>query len=228
MEVVGKMALREVKVQSFRDISFTVVKGIMHPEYSYFTFEGEESEFKNKYWNIQAGDVVFDIGASYGGYTLPAGIQGAYVYSFEPERSVFLDLYTNIFLNHCQGNCFAFDNGFWSCLDTIDMKDYAPHWPKECITGKYRMDTIDNFICQKNIEKLTWIKIDVEGAEEHVVQGGLQSIKKYAPKLIIECHVFLDNQLVEKIKSKLLSVCPDYKFEEISRPPCTMLYAEKR
>ena len=59
-----------------------------HPEYSYFTFEGEERDFRDVYWDVKDGDVVFDVGASYGTYTLSARAMGATVYSFEPEKII--------------------------------------------------------------------------------------------------------------------------------------------
>jgi len=50
--------------------------------------------------------------------------------------------------------------------------------------------TLDAF-CEKNsIKKIDFIKIDVEGHELMVLQGGLNSIQKYRPILKIELNLF--------------------------------------
>jgi hypothetical protein len=47
---------------------------------------------------------------------------------------------------------------------------------------------------EKNLEKIDFIKIDVEGYEIEVLKGGIESIKKFRPILGISLH----NQLFEK------------------------------
>lgn len=215
----------EIKEQEFKTKKFKVVKGLMHPDYSYFTFDEEEKGFRDKYWNIKNGDVVFDIGASYGSYSLTACVSGAQVYSFEPEPAVFAGLIDNIRVNNWLDEITAFNYGFWSSEKEIDMSTYAPHWPKHTITKKYIMNTLDQFIIDNNINKIDWIKIDVEGAEEEVLKGGIELIKKFSPNIIIECHNFLDKNLSRKVKN-LLSSLRNYIFEEVNREPCVMIIAK--
>lgn len=205
----------------FNNKEFLIQQGSTHPEYSYFTFEKEESDFRDKYWKISSGDTVLDIGSSYGAYALTACAMGARVYAFEPEKTVFVDLEKNIELNNWKNKCFPYNIGFWDKESSVNMKSYAPHWPEFSITSDYDMTTLDKFVEDKNINKIDWIKIDVEGAEEKVILGGLNTLKKFKPKLIVECHVFLDKNLKDKI-TKLLNYL-DYQLEEVSRDPCIML-----
>lgn len=214
----------DTKRQYFNDNQFEIIKGSTHPDYSYFTFDSEEVELRNKYWKIKSGDVVFDAGASYGSYALTARAMGAIVYAFEPEKTIYRDLVSNIEINNWQDKCFAFNIGLWSYETTIDMKTYAPHWPKFSISEDYNMKTLDQLSKMNLIERLDWLKIDVEGAEEHVIKGGIITINRFRPKLFIECHVFLDPNIVSNIKQMILSL-GNYEFEEILRDPCVMLYA---
>lgn len=223
MSVVEIKTYREGKAQSFKGKEFKVIKGQTHPEYSYSTFEQEEYEFRNKYWDIKADDVVMDVGASYGAYSMSACVMGATVFAIEPEKTVFDDLVHNIQINNFT-KCIPINNALWSSVKSVNMKDYAPHWPANTISGNYDTKTLDQLATDFNIQRLDWVKIDVEGAEEHVILGGLKTIIKFKPKLIIECHTFLDAELKDKIK-KLLSSVADYDFEEIDRPPCVFLYA---
>lgn len=213
--------MSEIKTQYFRDKQFQVQKGSTHPEYSFATFDTEEKSFREQYWNIKENDVVFDIGASYGAYTLAACSMGAFVFSFEPEPSVYPDLVANINLNKFD-KCFHKNIGLWSATTTVDMKQYAPHWAPQTITSDYIVTTIDEIMNNNNIQKLDWIKIDVEGAEENVIHGGLMSINKFVPNMIIECHTFLNSDITKNIKT-ILTRLNKYNFEEIGRDPCIML-----
>lgn len=217
----------EIREQSFNGKIFKVIKGSQHPDYSFDTFEKEEKDFRDQYWKINNNDIVLDIGASYGSYTLSACAMGATVYAFEPEKTVYCDLIKNIEINNWQNKCFAMNIGLWDRRASIDMKSYAPHWPQYSISGDYEAETIDYIAEHYKLNKIDWIKIDVEGAEEKVIRGGLKTISKFCPKLIIECHTFLDADITNNVKKLLSSVC-DYSYEELSRPPHIMLYATKK
>lgn len=209
--------------QTFLSHEFQVVKGTTHPEYSIFTFESEERDFRDKYWQIKDRDIVFDVGCSYGTYALSACSAGATVYAFEPEPTVFKDTVVNVGVNGWENKCFVYNFGLWSSEETsIDMKGYAPHWPAQTITENYKMKTLDQIVAEKNLSKIDWIKIDTEGAEEQVVNGGKNSIKKFQPRLIIECHTFLDEKIKDRVIAQIKN-CGNYIIEEVSRPPCVML-----
>jgi FkbM family methyltransferase len=207
----------------FKGNKFIISKGSTHPEYSIFTFTGEEVDFKNKYWDIKPDDIVFDVGSSYGTYALTATAMGAKVFCFEPESTVYCDLVNNIKLNNWEQQCIAHNLALWSCSSTVDMKDYAPHWPVQTITSLYPTDTLDNIVNKNNLTTVNWIKIDVEGSEEQVLLGAQETITKFSPNMIIECHNFLDNQISNRIKEMILSYNSSYNIEEIERDPCVML-----
>jgi FkbM family methyltransferase len=216
---------KEYKTQNFKGKEFKTVRGALHPDYSFHTFELEEHDFRQKYWDIQPGDVVFDAGSSYGSYSLTACAMGATVHAFEPEINVFNDLILNVKLNEWQGKCSCYNFGLYSSETELDFKKSAPHWPQFAISSLYKMQTLDSVAGTQKISKLDWIKIDVEGAEEHVIFGGRNTIKKLHPKLIVECHTFMDKDMVLKVKS-LLSSLGRYEFEEVDRGECILLIAK--
>jgi FkbM family methyltransferase len=212
------------KVVSFKGHEFKVVRGTTHPQYSYDSFDLEEVDIREKYWNVGPGQVVVDVGASYGSYTLTACAMGAKdVYSFEPEPTVFKDLVANLNLNGWFPRpCVPFPLGLWSHQATVSMKTYAPHWPQQTITGDYEMTTLDKVHEQAKFDRLDWVKIDVEGAEIPVLAGAYDTIREFHPKMLIECHTFLDKDVLEKVAALLVPM--DYRLEEIDRPPCTTLF----
>jgi FkbM family methyltransferase len=207
-----------ISTASWRGKSFRVVTGKTHPGYSIATFD-EERDFKEAHWNIEPGQVVIDAGASYGSYTLPALAMGATVYAFEPEPSVRSDLLANVLLNNWSDRGHVIRLGLWDKSETVDLYSYAPHWPAGTITAPFEMMRLDDWIAPLKLERLDWIKMDIEGAEERAIRGGLETIEKFRPRLIIECHVFMDAELPAKIRAML----PGYAFEDVPREPCVML-----
>ena len=215
-----------VKDMTYRGRTFKVAQGSLHPEFSFYTFEEEEREIRDRYWNVEAGDVVVDVGASYGSYTLTACAMGALVYAVEPEPLVFDDLLRNLRLNDwLYTRCFAYNVGLWDSSERVDMRTYAPHWPAHTISGEYQMTTLDRLLESgaPAPSRVDWIKVDAEGAEEHVLAGALATIEKYHPRLLVECHVFLDPRIDTRIEFALKIL--GYQVERIPRDPAVMLYA---
>jgi FkbM family methyltransferase len=69
---------------------------------------------------------------------------------------------------------------------------------------QYRTISIDDFIKEKNIKKLDFIKMDVEGSELKVLQGATTSLKKYKPKLAIDSyHKYDDYYKIPKFLNEL-------------------------
>lgn len=208
------------KVIEWRGKTFQIAEGTTHPAYSLNMFE-EELEFRERYWNIAEGDTVFDVGSSYGAYALPACSSGAVVHAFEPEPSVWADLMLNVELNGWNGRFYGACCGLWSAPGSVDMKSYAPHWPAQTINGPYKMDTLDNVVRTRGVERMDWLKIDVEGAELHVIEGGKESIARLRPRIIVEVHTFLNPRLGPDAKAMLESL--GYALLEVPRDPCVML-----
>ena len=50
---------------------------------------------------------------------------------------------------------------------------------------KMKSTTIDKFVEENNIEKIDYIKMDVEGAERNILEGAIKTIRKFKPSLAI-------------------------------------------
>lgn len=68
--------------------------------------------------------------------------------------------------------------------------------------------TLDAFVEEKGIEKVDFIKADIEGAEREMLQGATRVLKDFAPKLsICTYHLPDDKEVLEKI---VLDANPKY------------------
>ena len=172
--------------------------------------------------NMKQGDIVIDIGANVGMYSLMSAVsRSARVYAFEPEASNYNILCQNIRLNnvgdrvtaYCAGNL---DYDGFSVLNIAQDRDVGPggscHTVEEeknfdltnmRVAFKQGINTVmlDTFCKQMNIIP-DHIKMDVDGLEHRVINGGVESIQK-AKTVIIELNTNLKehNDAVSKMKS---------------------------
>ena len=158
----------------------------LYGEYSY----GEADLFARL---LRAGMVAIDVGANIGCYTVTmarlVGPQGA-VIAFELHRIVYQNLCANIAL-HALANLHAINIAAGSGAGTAALPaiDYAA-------TGNFGgialTDAADGEAVQiaaldtLPLEQCHLIKIDVEGMEFDVLQGGEKTIAKHRPALYIE------------------------------------------
>ena len=162
-------------------------------------FENTEREFVQRF--LRSGDIFFDVGANTGLYTVLGAIsvrKRGRVHAFEPDPKGCDLLRKNIELNNLRNvilNPVAVSNQdgtvkFASCLDSAfsSMRENKYHqrrgsleWIEvECIT-------LDAYVEQQHLDGVDIVKIDVEGAELHVLQGSEMLLNQTpAPVLMIE------------------------------------------
>ena len=145
---------------------------------------------------LKPGMVVFDIGANIGYYTLIAAkIVGAsgLVYAFEPDPENYELLVKNIKLNGFT-NVVPIPKALSNTSGKQRMYKDGNNWgmvsfsAKNVSTKSRAFDTetatLNEF--EQTVSKLDIIKMDVEGAEGHVITGGQELLSKYAPVIFME------------------------------------------
>ena len=69
--------------------------------------------------------------------------------------------------------------------------------------------SIDDLVIKKKLSKVDFIKMDIEGAEVPALNGAINTIKKYKPKLAI-CAYHKRDDLIT-ITNLILKINPKYK-----------------
>lgn len=148
--------------------------------------------FLNK--NVKPGEVFIDIGAHIGYYTTFAMNKGLTVYAFEPNPDIFLRLKANCKLNSGDAHLFPFaisnqNKKTTLCVTPVsilcylegsfDSRDFEKKVPVQAIR-------LDDFIKEHKLDRIDWIKIDVEGHEKEVIEGMKQTLQKFRPIVLIE------------------------------------------
>jgi FkbM family methyltransferase len=161
-------------------------------------YEIEKNE--TLFWQniIKPKQYVFDIGANIGYYTLQAlarvGSEGR-VFSFEPVAATFKKLRDNINLNN-------FSNAIIEKLALLDKRDKIELYiADETSIGSSSISmhvnfsgekefadaiSLDEYVIEKNINKIDIIKIDVEGCESRVIEGMKNVMNSFKPLILIE------------------------------------------
>lgn len=143
----------------------------------------------------EKGDFVIDAGACYADTALlfahHVGALGK-VFSFEFEPGNLKTFKKNVSLNPTlEPRIQLVENPLW---DKSDLPLYyfssgpgtiVSFDPLPVTSGKVPTITIDDFVERKNIPKIDFIKMDIEGAELKALKGAINSLKKFKPKLAI-------------------------------------------
>jgi len=153
------------------------------------------NEFEEMAFVVHAlteGDLFVDIGANVGAYTvLAVSVAGARAVACEPLHASYALLLENIRLNQAQDRVVAFNVGVGGTEGTLAFtssfgpKDHvvtAQETGKREKTLKLPVRTLDSIVGDRNP---TMIKIDVEGFETEVVNGGEKVIKNDSLRAII-------------------------------------------
>lgn len=144
--------------------------------------------------------VIVDIGANVGYYTVELGKllrKGGTLLSFEPVRETYLRLEENVGLNELGSIVKLFDLGL-SNTDhqaTIFLPEESGssaaslrnlHPDEKVGSQEIKVTTLDKIFEVAQINECSLIKIDVEGGELQVIQGALNTIKKFKPIIFAE------------------------------------------
>ena len=151
---------------------------------------------------IQPGDVLYDIGANVGAYTLiaaHASEQQAVIYAFEPGYNTFPHLVDNIMYNGYNEIITPFQIAFgartilnafgYSTSDAGGAQHpgirYEGH--ESQLQHTVLTYSLDDFIRLFKLPPPTHLKIDVDGSEMDILRGATKTLEAFPPRwLLIE------------------------------------------
>jgi FkbM family methyltransferase len=179
-------------------------------------YEKEDSDMI--YRLVKDGDTIFDIGGNMGWYSI-----GLYktkknvdIHTFEPIPNTYESLVGNARINGAKIKInnfglsdrkqdltfYFYKEGSGNASAAIMNND------RENIEVKCHVDTLDNYFIEQKLEKLDFIKCDVEGAELLTFRGGIKTIEKCKPIVFTEMlrkwsakFDYHPNEIIELFKS---------------------------
>jgi FkbM family methyltransferase len=125
-------------------------------------------------------------------YSLPEGVT---IYGFEPFIEIFKNSKHRSFLEKNK-NIIIYSLGLWDKKDKLEFyKDKTDERASKIIVNKQNIKftkldvietvSIDEFVQDKDIKKIDFIKLDIEGAELNTLKGAINTLKGNRPQLAI-------------------------------------------
>lgn len=159
------------------------------------TFEEKETGFVRR--TVQKDWVCLDIGGCFGWYTVLfsklVGEAGK-VYAFEPvpdnrtclERNLAINACTNVRLIPCALGERNDHTQIFLPLDGVSGSLRAHAKLAKCKIIDVEVSTVDQVASMEGLQRLDFVKADIEGAEFLMLKGALETFSKFRPMLMLE------------------------------------------
>ena len=149
---------------------------------------------------FDAGELLIDIGANVGMYTiLAAAIQNVCVYAFEPESQNYSQLNKNIYYNQLEKQVKAYPIALSheEAIGELHLSEMilggshhqfareGEENPGVFIQGCYSIP-LDDILTRLKINNPNYIKIDVDGLEHSVVEGAVNTFRLDSMKSVLK------------------------------------------
>jgi len=168
---------------------------------------------------IKPGDVVLDCGANVGVYTRHALASGArLVVAIEPAPPSLECLRRNLAQEVAAGRVIIYPKGVWDKEDWLTLYVDPENTAAASFLNQDRqaravervpLTTIDNLVAELALERVDFIKMDIEGAELNAIRGAAQTIRRFRPRLAIAAYHAVEHP--ELIPKLVREIHPSYR-----------------
>ena len=182
---------------------------------------------------VRKGDIVLDGGAHIGTYVKTALDAGAEtIVAIEPSPDALECLRRNFAKEIASGKVIVYAKGIWD--EEKHLVFYSngngaagDSFVNQGVNAKVIADipvtTIDKIVKELNLPRVDIIKADIKGAGTRMIKGGVETIRKYHPRIVIS--VEEEPEDPAEIHAAVMSIAPTYRF----RPgPCEFSDGEIR
>ena len=165
------------------------------------SFHQKEPETLEWIDSMSENDILYDVGANVGLYSLYASKKGLSVYAFEPESLNYAELNKNIYLNQIK-NIHAYNIGLnkKTVFDSLNLSTFTKGWSMHTATQAkdfehkpfepaYRqglfLASLDDLVEKFGLPVPNYLKIDVDGLEPEIIQGAEKTLQRSELKSIL-------------------------------------------
>lgn len=160
---------------------------------TYLLAEQECHIYETDEVGVRSGDIVFDCGANIGVYTRNALNCGAkLVVAIEPSPMNSKCLQKNFKTEVEQGRVIIYEKGVWNREEILtfytsegSVQDSFVLSNKDSHTIAVPVTTIDKIVKELKLDRVDFIKMDIEGSEQNALIGAKETISKYRPRIVV-------------------------------------------
>lgn len=170
---------------------------------------------------VRSGDIVLDCGANVGVYTREALNAGAkLIVAIEPSPRNIKCLQRNFKSEVEQGRVIIYEKGVWNREEVLTFYTQEEDSGEDSfvISSKSSqkitvpVTTIDKLAKELKLDRVDFIKMDIEGAEENALIGAKETIAKHGPRIALSFeHIIGNEEEAGRMINMLRTSYPNYK-----------------
>lgn len=168
---------------------------------------------------VQPGDIVLDCGANFGVYTRKALKSGAsLVVAIEPAPDIVACLQRTFAQEIRQGRVIVYPKGVWDREDQLVLHTASRNpWGDSLVLHtesqgpRVPLTTIDKLVAELQLPRVSFIKMDIEGAERNAIVGAQRTLTRYRPRLAIAVYHRPDDPTA--VPSAVWQAAPGYRLQ---------------
>lgn len=173
------------------------------PPFLFVLAEIENDTYESELVGVKPGDVVLDCGAHVGTFSRRAlAARAGLVVAIEPGRKQLECLRRNLAAEIGAGRVRIIGEGVWDKQDQLDLhsnSDSATASLVFCGTSssseRVPVTTIDEIVSRLNLDKVDFLKMDIEGAEQKALSGAAATLARFMPRLAIAAYHVSDDAI---------------------------------
>ena len=176
-----------------------------------------------KHYKPKFGDIIIDAGAYWGDTTIPfakmVGKEGK-VIALEPVPHIFTPLEKNILINALD-NVILLREALFGKIGVQNFKLTDNWYPVDYFDPSERIwqlptTTIDELVERFKLNKVDFIKMDIEGSEIEAIKGAKETIRKFHPAFAISSHHVRDGRQTREVIEPMLN---EYRYKVFTEYP---------
>jgi FkbM family methyltransferase len=170
------------------------------------------------YGTVRPGDVVLDCGANLGIFTREAVRSGARLtVAIEPAPDNLECLRRTFATEIAEGRVIVYPKGVGDKEELLTLHVNPKNSMADTFLGpqnefregpKLALTTIDKLVAERGLDRVDFIKMDIEGFEKKALMGARETLAKFRPRMAIASEHLLDDAV--RIPEAVWQLRPDY------------------
>ena len=192
-----------------KKVFLSAIKGRLTGKIYDFRFAPEAQYFLEGFYP-KMGDIAIDGGAFDGATSISFAKCGAKVFSFEMDAQNYKNC-----VNRLKGSNFdiTLENFGLSDKESVENYVFNHTGTRKLPQGNLKANFIDldTYFAKKNLPRVDYIKLDIEGSELDMLHGAAKTISRFKPKMAVSAYHRLED--LWTLATYIKNLRPDYEFE---------------